>query len=79
LAIASLILSVAALIIVFAVEHSWFSDSFTTPNLNFTQPYSNHYGLWRLCLFPNQTCDSWYSTDGPTSAYIEQRLNQAKG
>jgi hypothetical protein len=78
LAIVLLILCVTALIIVFAVEHSWFSDSFTLPNATPTS-YSNHYGLWRLCVFPNQTCDSWYSTGGTISNYIEQRLNQSKG
>jgi len=71
LAIVLLTLSIAALIIVFAVEHSWFSD-------NFNQTINN-YGLWRLCFYLNQTCDSWFSTNGPNSNYIEQRLNQNRG
>jgi hypothetical protein len=71
-----LILSVAALIIVFSVEHSWFSDNF---NQTTTSNYLNHYGLWRLCFYSNQTCDSWFSTDGPSSSFIYARLNQAKG
>ncbi len=70
----ALILSVAALIVVFSVEHSWFSDSYNQTTNNF-----NYYGLWRLCFYPNQTCDSWFSTDGPYSNYIYARLNQAKG
>ena len=61
-------LSVAALIIVFAVEQSWFSD-------NYNQA-PNYYGLWRLCLFANRTCDSWFSSNGPLSAYIEARHNR---
>ncbi|CAF1540836.1 unnamed protein product [Adineta steineri] len=65
LAIVLLILSVAALIIVFAVEHAWFSDSYNQT--------SNHYGLWRLCFYANQTCDSWFSTNGPNTYYIDQR------
>ncbi|CAF0978893.1 unnamed protein product [Adineta ricciae] len=68
LAIITLILSVTALIIVFAVEHSWFSDYYNKT--------TNHYGLWRLCFFTNQTCDSWFSSDGPFSSYIETRHNQ---
>ncbi len=71
MAIVLLTLSIAALIIVFAVEHSWFSD-------NFNQT-TNNYGLWRLCFYLNQTCDSWFSTNGPNSNYIEQRLNQNRG
>lgn len=72
-----LILSVAALIVTFAAERFWFTDTFnqTTTNSN----YRNQYGLWRLCVFANQTCDSWFSTDGPISYYIDQRLNQARG
>lgn len=72
-----LTLSVAALIIVFSVEHSWFSDSYnqtTTNNNNL-----NSYGLWRLCFYANKTCDSWFSTDGPYSTYIYDRLQQARG
>lgn len=70
LAIISLILSVVALIIVFAVENSWFRD-----NYNGT---TTQYGLWRLCLFGNNSCDSWFSTNGPYSYYINDRLNQSK-
>ncbi len=70
----SLILCVAALITVFSVEHSWFSDSFNQTNNSL-----NHYGLWRLCFYSNQTCDSWFSTDGPFSNFISARLNQSKG
>ncbi|CAF1178716.1 unnamed protein product [Rotaria sordida] len=83
LATVSITLSVAALIIVFAVEHSWFHDSFniTTPNVNDTS--LNQYGLWRLCfspssLFPNSTCGSWFSIDSSYSSNIEKRLDQAK-
>ncbi|CAF0754820.1 unnamed protein product [Rotaria sordida] len=70
LTILSLILSVTALIIVFAVEHSWFHDNF--------EGNANRYGLWRLCSYTNNTCDSWFSTGGPHSPYIERRLNQSK-
>ena len=70
----TLVLSVAALIVVFSVEHSWFSDSYNQTNNHF-----NYYGLWRLCFFTNQTCDSWFSTGGPFSFYVYDRLNQAKG
>lgn len=80
LAIALLTLSVAALIVVFAVEHSWFHDSFNFTNTNFVnQTYSNQYGLWRLCFFPNQTCDNWFSSNSSSSFYVTQRLDQAKG
>ena len=74
MAIVALVLSVAALIVVFSVEHLWFSDSYNQTNNNF-----NYYGLWRLCFFPNQTCDGWFSTGGPFSLYVYDRLNQAKG
>jgi hypothetical protein len=65
-----LVLSVAALIVVFAVEHSWFHDNY---NGTLTR-----YGLWRLCFFGNNTCDSWFSTNGPYSVYILARLDQSK-
>ncbi|UJR10055.1 hypothetical protein I4U23_014277 [Adineta vaga] len=68
LAIITLILSVAALIIVFAVEHSWFSDSYNKT--------TNFYGLWRLCINTTQTCDSWFSSNGPHSVYIDDRHNR---
>lgn len=68
-----LTLSVTALIIVFSVEHSWFHDSF-----NQTSNYFNYYGLWRLCFYANKTCDSWFSTSGPNSQYIYDRLNYSK-
>jgi hypothetical protein len=74
LAIVLLTLTIAALIIVFSVEHSWFSDSFNQTNNNL-----NYYGLWRLCFYANKTCDSWFSTSGPYSNFIYARLNQAKG
>ncbi len=74
MAIVALILSVAALIIVFAVEHSWFSDSYNQTNGNL-----NYYGLWRLCFYSNNSCDSWFSTNGPYSNYVYNRLNQNKG
>lgn len=74
MAVVLLILSVAALIIVFSVEHSWFSDSYNQTNNSL-----NYYGLWRLCFYANQTCDSWFSTDGPYSTYVYERLLQAKG
>lgn len=70
-AILALFLSVVALIIVFAVEHSWFHDQY---NGTLTR-----YGLWRLCFFGNNTCESWFSTSGPVSLYIEDRLNKSKG
>ncbi|CAF2098340.1 unnamed protein product [Rotaria magnacalcarata] len=71
LTIVSLSLSVIALIIVFAVESAWFRDNFSQNQ--------NRYGLWRLCSFNNNTCDSWFSSSGPFSRYVEQRLNQSKG
>ncbi len=58
------------MIIVFAVEKSWFHD-----NYNGT---TTQYGLWRVCLFGNNSCDSWFSTNGPYSVYIVDRLNQAR-
>ncbi|CAF4643944.1 unnamed protein product [Rotaria sp. Silwood1] len=70
LTILLLTLSVIALIIVFAVEHSWFHDNF--------EGNTNRYGLWRLCFPPDNTCDSWFSTGGANSAFIERRLNQSK-
>jgi len=70
LAIVTLTLSVAALIIVFSVEHSWFSDSYNQT--------LNYYGLWRLCFYSNLTCESWFATDGPYSTFVYNRLNQAK-
>ncbi|CAF3653631.1 unnamed protein product [Rotaria socialis] len=70
LSIVSLSLSVIALIIVFAVESAWFRDSFGQNQ--------NRYGLWRLCSFNNNTCDSWFSSSGSYSVYIEQRRNQSK-
>ena len=75
-----LALSVAAVIITFAVDHAWFSDSFNTTNVVITnQNYTNQYGLWRLCFYPNQTCESWFQNEGSNSLYIDQRLNQSKG
>jgi hypothetical protein len=65
-----LLLSVIALIIVFSVEHSWFNDNY---NGSITR-----YGLWRLCFFGNNSCDSWFSTSGPYSLYVLARLEQAK-
>ena len=75
-----LILSVAALVIVFAVQNSWFSDSFrpNTTRVDATN-YTNHYGLWRLCFYANETCESWFITEGASAVYIEQRLNQGRG
>ncbi len=70
-AIVALILSVVALIIVFAVEHSWFND-----NYNGT---TTRYGLWRVCFFGNNSCDSWFSTSGSYSQYIVDRLNVSRG
>jgi hypothetical protein len=70
LGIISLTLTVIALIIVFAVEHSWFRDNF---NGSLAQ-----YGLWRLCFTTNNICTSWFSTDGTYGNLVNQRLNQAK-
>ncbi|CAF2479041.1 unnamed protein product [Rotaria sp. Silwood2] len=70
LTILLLILSVAALIIVFAVENAWFHDNF--------EGYTVRYGLWRLCFYANNTCDSWFSTSGPNSPFIDRRLNESK-
>lgn len=64
-----LILTVAALIVVFAVESSWFYDNF--------QGASVRYGLWRLCL-SNGGCYSWFHNDGTIGNQIEQRLNQSR-
>ncbi len=58
------------MIIVFAVESSWFTDSY---NGTIT-----HYGLWRLCFFGNNSCDSWFSTGGPYSQYVVARLDLSK-
>ncbi|CAF1942401.1 unnamed protein product [Rotaria magnacalcarata] len=77
LAIILLTLSVAALVIVFSVEHNWFYDSYNITQTN-SASYTNHYGLWRLCFYANQTCASWFSTASPYNLYVEQRLNQAQ-
>ncbi|CAF0943465.1 unnamed protein product [Adineta steineri] len=66
----SLLISVIALIIVFAVEHSWFRDNF---NGSLTQ-----YGLWRVCFTTNNTCASWFMGSGTYANLVEQRLNQSK-
>ena len=69
-------LSVVALIVVFAVEASWFNDSFNQTGTTAGQTYRNYYGLWRLCFYENRTCESWSRTDGPYNRYIDGRLNQ---
>ncbi|CAF3863026.1 unnamed protein product [Rotaria sp. Silwood1] len=79
----SLTLTVAALIIVFAAEHSWFHDSFNITSPSNNEPSSNQYGLWRLCYSStgspnNRTCDSWFSIDPPSGSNIEKRLNADK-
>ncbi|CAF1138220.1 unnamed protein product [Adineta ricciae] len=66
----SLVLSVIALIIVFAVESAWFHDYFESSLAN--------YGLWRLCFFGNGTCASWFSADGTVGARVDRRLSQSK-
>lgn len=74
-----LILSVAALVIVFAVEHSWFTDSFRPNSTKISNTnYTNQYGLWRLCFYANQTCESWFLTEGVNALYIDERLNQGR-
>lgn len=74
-----LILSVAALVIVFAVEHSWFTDSFRPNSTKVSNAnYTNQYGLWRLCFYANQTCESWFLTEGVNALYIDERLNQGR-
>ncbi|CAF3089439.1 unnamed protein product [Rotaria socialis] len=78
LAIVLLTLSVAALVIVFSVEHNWFYDSYNITQTNNGASYTIHYGLWRLCFYANQTCASWFSNDPPHNLYVEQRLQQAQ-
>ncbi|CAF3240194.1 unnamed protein product [Rotaria sp. Silwood2] len=88
LAIVSITLSVAALIIVFAAEHSWFHDSFNITTINDNRTSLNQYGLWRLCFLldatpsgnsaNNRACDSWFSIDPPYSLYIEKRVSPDK-
>ena len=75
-----LVLSVAALVIVFAVPTSWFSDNFrpNTTRVDSTN-YTNRYGLWRLCFYVNETCESWFITEGASAIYIDQRLNLGRG
>ncbi|UJR36008.1 hypothetical protein I4U23_028747 [Adineta vaga] len=66
----SLILSVIALIIVFAVENAWFHDNFENS--------LTRYGLWRLCFVSNNTCASWFVSDTTNGARVERRLSQSK-